>query len=118
MIKLTALNYKIKISALEIYHNINELAESRMFEWEEESKRSAIGGEYVDKPFIEPHEFKTSDYDIKERKFRVRPEDILFYKENLEGIAEVTMKKDVTFAVKESIDYLDGFFEESKTITN
>lgn len=113
MIKLTALHYKIKISALEIYHNINELAENRMFEWEKAmEKERTVMGEYIDKPFIEPHEFKQSDYDIKEISFRVRPEDILFYKENIDGFTEIALKnRDIAFVVKESIEYVDTFFQ-------
>lgn len=112
MIKLTALHYKIKVSALEVYHTINELAESRMFEWEKVmSKERSLDGEYVDKPFIEPHEFKQSDYDIQEKRFRVRPEDVLFYKENGDNLVEVTLRDvDATFVVKEKIEYIDTFF--------
>ena len=63
MIKLTALHYTIKTSALERFHNINENSSRLMFDWEKANERATNTGEpYTNKPFIEPFDFETEDY--------------------------------------------------------
>lgn len=112
MISLTALHYKIKVSALERFHNINEYNESRMFIWSlEVDKAKDIGLEYPEKPFIEPFEFEDTDYVITERRFRVRLDDIYSYKENSDGVVELTVRDDVTYTIKETIEDLDKLFD-------
>lgn len=111
MVKLTALHYKLKVEGLERYHNINEYGQSLLFEWEQEvDKARSVNEEYPTKPFIEPFEFKDSDYDVKEKLFRVRLDDIYSYKENADNIVEVTVAGDVAYTVKESIEELDALF--------
>lgn len=110
MIKLTALDFKIKVEALERFHKINELAEQQVADWQKEAEEMQITGsnDYVEKPFIEPHEFVTSDYDIVERKFRVRPEIIWSYTEAKHGVTELTLKGgEITYNIKESVEEID-----------
>lgn len=113
MVKLTALHYKIKVESLERYHKINELAQSQIFDWElEVDKARNLDGDYPEKPFIEPFEFIDSDYDKKELPFRIRKEDIYSYKENMDNIVEVTVAGDISYTVKEPIEFFDRLFEE------
>lgn len=111
MIKLTAFHYKLKLSALEVYHNVNEAAESRIYEWEQVMATArAVNDSYIDKPFIEPHEFKQEDYHIKERQLRVLPEDILYAKENIDGLVEIHLRDvEAAFVIKETMEELDKY---------
>lgn len=115
MIKLTALHYKLKTPSLERYHNIAEHNSSRLFEWEVEKERASVTGqEYPKKPFIEPFEFKDEDYTITEKPFRVKKENIISYKENVEGVVEIvitSMSEDVAYTVKEDILQLDAILD-------
>lgn len=115
MIKLTSLHYKLKVDSLEIYHKINEMAESSMHEWNKRSEESRlVNGPYVDKPFIEPHEFKHSDYEVKELPLRVSKKDIFYYRTNIDGFVEVCLRdSDIVYVVKESLEYLDKILIES-----
>lgn len=110
MIKLTALDFKIKIEALERLHKINELAEQQMADWQKEAEKVQIAGsdEYVEKPFIEPHEFVASDYEIIERKFRIDPKIIWAYVEGKHQNTELTLKGgDISYNIKESVEEID-----------
>lgn len=108
MLKLTALHYKIKSEALEIFHNITQHNDGRMFEWEAEfEKQRSLGGEYPEKPFIEPFEFQDSDYNMTEKRFRVRPEDVFLYKENADNVTELTVSDGTIFTIKETVEELD-----------
>ena len=111
MVRLTALHYKVKVASLQRYHRINEHNTGLMFEWElAEDRARSVGSEYPIKPFIEPFEFKDEDYTVKEKKFRVRLNDIYSYKENADNIVEVTLAGDVTYTVRETIEELDAMF--------
>lgn len=111
MIKLTALHYKLTTAALLRLHNITNFNESLMFNWENEVEKSrATGTDYPDKPFIEPFEFEDDDYDVTEQEFRIRPQDILYYKTNLDGLVEITLSENLAFTVKETIEEIDKFF--------
>jgi len=108
MIKLTALHYKIKTEALERFHNISQHNDGLMFDWEAELDRArATGIDYPNKPFIEPFEFDEVDYNITEQDFRIRAEDILYYKTNLDGLTEVTISENIAFTVKETVEEID-----------
>lgn len=109
MIKLTALHYKLKTEALEKFHNISQYNENIMFEWEKSlEKAQSTGIEYPTKPFVEPFEFEEEDYNITEQQFRVRKEDILYYKTNLDGFTELTIAENMMFTVKESVEEIDN----------
>lgn len=114
MIKLTALNYKIKTSALQRLHGIKDYNEELMFDWGVAKDKiiSIGGGEYLRKPFIEPFEFEKDDYVITEKKFRIRLEDIYIYRENEEGITELTIEGDISYSIKEPVDFIDSLFEK------
>jgi CRISPR/Cas system-associated exonuclease Cas4 (RecB family) len=113
MIKLTALHYKVKIEAMEKYHNIAEHNQALLFAHAIElEKATDIDGNYVPKPFIEPFEFQDEDYIVKEKKFRIRKEDIILYKENADNVVEVMVSEELTYTVKESIEELDKLFEK------
>jgi hypothetical protein len=116
MIHLTALHYKIKISALERLHSIKSYNEELMFNWNKEiDKIETMGtGEYPKKPFIEPFEFEDDDYDITDKKFRIRLKNIHIYKENESGVTELVTKDDIAYSIKESVDHIDNIFEKEK----
>jgi len=108
MIKLTALHYKVKESALERFHNINSHNESLIFKWEKEVETAANRDlDFPEKPFVEPFEFEDSDYNITEKKFRIRKEDIFSYMENEEGRTELTTTNNTEYTIAESIAELD-----------
>lgn len=114
MIKLTALHYKIKLFALERFHNISQYNETLLLEWEKEVETARnLNDEIPKKPFIEPFEFDEEDYDITEKKFRVRLKDIYSYKENYNNITELTVGDDITYTIKETVDEIDALFEKS-----
>ena len=108
MIKLTALHYKLKTSALERFHKISEHNEGLMFEWESALERSrATGIDYPPKPFAEPFEFEEDDYNVTEQDFRIRAEDILYYKTNMDGLTELTLSEKIAFTIKETVEEID-----------
>ena len=86
-VKLTALNYKVKLEALERYHNISEFNEERKVKWEESMRLASLSDEdsYIPKPFIEPNEFNETDYNITDRPIRVKKSTIGYYNTNIEG---------------------------------
>lgn len=113
MIKLTALHYKLTIPALEKFHNISQHNEGILFEWEQEVESArATGVELPKKPFIEPFEFEEDDYNITEQAFRIRKEDILYYKTNLDGFTELTIAENLAYTIKESVEEIDRLIEE------
>ena len=69
-----------------------------------------LQSEYPIKPFIEPFEFIDDDYEITEKAFRVRKEDILSYKENVDNIVEITVDGN-SYTVKETIEEIDALYE-------
>jgi CRISPR/Cas system-associated exonuclease Cas4 (RecB family) len=112
MIELTALHYKVKIEALERYHNIAEHNQGLMFTYETElDKARDLNGEYPTKPFIEPFEFRDEDYIVTEKKFRIRKKDIILYKENVDNIVEVMVSEELTYTVKQTVEEMDKLFE-------
>lgn len=109
MIKLTALHYKLKTSALERFHDISEYNEELLFEWKlalDKAQSTGIG--YPKKPFEEPFEFEETDYNITEQDFRIRAEDILYYKTNIDGLTELSVSENVSFIVKETVVEIDN----------
>jgi len=114
MIKLTALHYKVKIEALERYHNIAEHNQGLMFAYESELEKARdLDGEYPAKPFIEPFEFIDDDYIVTEKRLRLRKKDIILYKENVDNIVEVMVLEELSYTVKETIEQIDNFFEDN-----
>lgn len=114
MIPLTAFHHKVKVDSLERYHKINEWAEERVHKWNDaisEWQLAGSQGERPPKPFIEPFEFIQSDYDITEKKFRVKPEEIITYGQNAQNITEICLVGDITVSVKETIEELDKYFD-------
>jgi len=108
MIKLTVLHYKIKTEALERFHNISQYNEELLFNWEEElEKAKSMQIDHPIKPFVEPFEFDEADYEIIEQDFRIRSEDILYYKTNLDGVTEVVISENIGFTVKETVEEID-----------
>ena len=106
MIKLTALNYKVKIESLERYHNINEHNEKRMHNWKLTMESAdATGQGYTPKPFAEPFEFKDSDYDIVGVPFRVNPTNITIMKQNIDGNTDILVDGEV-YVIKEKIEVI------------
>ncbi len=83
LLKLTALHYTLKTSALERFHNINEHGSGIIFEWERANERavSTMQG-YTPKPFMEPFAFIPDDYEVREDDFRIRAEDIYSLRSN------------------------------------
>ena len=114
MLKLTGLTYKLKVSALERYHNITEHNQSLLFNFENDLDTArAVNGDYPEKPFTDPFEFEDDDYIVTEKKFRVRKKDIILYKENVDGIVEVTVTEELVYTVKETIEQIDKLFENN-----
>ena len=116
IVQITALNYKIKPESLERFHNLSEYAESRMFEWEQAiNSTSTLGHGYVEKPYIEPQEFKESDYVITEKPLLVRKEDFRYCTVNRDGVTELSIDTRtgiVTFNVKNSLEEINKIFSE------
>lgn len=111
MIKLTYLYYKLKTEALRRYHNIAEHNSGLMFEWENAVERArSVGDDYPPKPFIEPFDFKDSDYVMTEKPLRIRPKDVLYYRENIDNVSEITIDEGMSYTVKETIEELDILF--------
>jgi len=114
MIKLTALYYKLTEQALEKHHNVKEFAAKRIFDWEKElAKAQTVGGdyEYPNKPFIEPFEFENDDYDVTEQQYRIRAEDIVSYRTNLDGHTDLTDCNNLVVTVKETVEEIDKLIE-------
>ena len=79
-----------------------------MFEWESAVEKSrATGVDYPSKPFTEPFEFEEEDYDITEQDFRIRAEDIIYYKTNMEKRTEIMTSEKTAFTVKETVLEID-----------
>lgn len=111
MIKLTSLDYKLKEEAIEKFHNINERNESLLFEWGRElEKATSMDMAYPEKPYIEIFEYKDADFLKKERRYRVRLEDIHSYKENEDDLVEIIDSKGEIYIIKEKIEFLDELF--------
>lgn len=111
MVKLTILHYKLKDEALERFHLINEHAEGLMFEWESAlDKARSIGDEYIQKPYVENFEFDDDDYEVTTGHFRVREDDIQSYRENIDGLVEVTTSLGEIVTIQENIEFLDEIF--------
>ncbi len=107
MIKLTELTYTIKASALEIFHNISENAQSKVITWEKENERAENTGEdYFPKPFFEPFEYMLEDYDVVESPLRVNKDEIKVVRRDKFGTVEILYEGEF-YAVKESIEEMD-----------
>ena len=115
MLKLTVLHYKLFPQALERFHNINEHSEGLMFDWESSFETAkSVGGEYPAKPFMEPFEFEDEDYEVTKLQLRIKKEDILIYRQNVDKVTEIVVTGGEVYPIEESIDFLDNIFDKTE----
>ena len=118
MIRLTGINYKVTEEALQRYHNVNEAMQAELVQWEYQlEKDKAIANmtddddiEYSPKPFMAPFEFVLDDYETTDFQLRVLKSSVLEYKENSDGLVDITMTGERTYVIRENIEYLDKIF--------